>query len=275
MHTLHSFSRPSGPLVLKLGGAALAARGSGLSGAPAGSGLLAEVAEIVRAGGRVVLVHGGGPEIDRELAERQIPTVRVAGLRVTDAKTLAVTESVLCATVNKAIVRAFTALDIRAVGISGQDGALLVCEREGGADIGFVGTVTCVNPAVINALLDAGFVPVIAPLGVAADGSTAYNVNGDTAAGAIASALRAKAFILVTNVARIRRDPDDDTSGIASMNLVEARAFLSSGACRQSMIPKLAAAISAVESGATAYIGAESENTIAATLNGNGTTITV
>jgi acetylglutamate kinase len=252
--------------------------------------LLAEVAEIVRAGGRVVLIHGGGPEIDRELAERQIPTVRVDGLRVTDAKTLAVTESVLCATVNKAIVRALTALNIPAVGISGQDGGLLICERSeapchpeqsaAGAssrdrgDLGFVGTVTRVNPAVITALLDAGFVPVIAPLGIAADGSTAYNVNGDTAAGAIAAALHAQTFILVTNVERVRRDPDDATSGIATMTLAQARTFLASDACRQSMKPKIAAAIAAVESGATAHICAESPTTIANALTGTGTTIT-
>jgi acetylglutamate kinase len=223
-----------------------------------------------------VLVHGGGPEIDRELAARNIPTVRVDGLRVTDAATLKVTEAALCGTVNKQLVRALLALGVPAVGLSGQDGALLPCHPElvegSATSLGFVGAVTRVNPGILTALLDAGFLPVVAPLGVAEDGSTAYNVNADTAAGAIAAALHAQTFILVTNVERVRRDPDDAASGIERMTLAEAREFLASDACRQSMKPNIAAAITAAESGATAHICAESQTTLATAKT--GTTIT-
>ena len=283
-------------LVVKYGGNAIA------EGA---SSLLAELAARHRAGGRTVLVHGGGPEIDRELAARNIPTVRIDGLRVTDAATLRVTEATLCGTVNKQLVRALLAQGIPAAGLSAQDGALLVCKKasvvdnpvianatskpeprhaersepktsavEGQLpDLGFVGAVARVNPAVLIALLDAGFLPVVAPLGVAEDGSTAYNVNADTAAGAIAAALHAQTFILVTNVDRVRRDPDDANSGIERMTLAQAREFLASDACRQSMKPKIAAAITAAEAGATAHICAESAHTITAAQANTGTTI--
>lgn len=283
----------SDTLVVKYGGNAI---GEGASP------LLAELAARHRAGGRSVLVHGGGPEIDRELAARNIPTVRVDGLRVTDAATLKVTEAALCGTVNKQLVRALLARGIPAVGLSGQDAALLTCAKEGAVskdardadaprhpersepqasgvegqlqDLGFVGTVTHVNPTVLIALLDAGFLPVVAPLGVAEDGSTAYNVNADTAAGAIAAALHAQTFVLVTNVERVRANPDDAASGIARLTLAEARNFLASDACRQSMKPKIAAAVIAAEAGATSHICAESQTTITAALNGAGTTIT-
>ena len=300
-------------LVVKYGGNAIA------EGA---SSLLAELAARHRAGGRTVLVHGGGPEIDRELAARNIPTVRIDGLRVTDAATLRVTEATLCGTVNKQLVRALLAQGIPAAGLSAQDGALLICAKATGValrhpersepkasavegqpersepkasavegqlersepkasavegqppDLGFVGAVTHVNPAVLIALLDAGFLPVVAPLGVAEDGSTAYNVNADTAAGAIAAALQAQTFILVTNVERVRRDPDDANSGIERMTLEQAREFLASDACRQSMKPKIAAAITAAEAGATSHICAESTHTITAAQANTGTTIT-
>ncbi len=264
----------SDTLVVKYGGNAI---GEGTSP------LLEELAARHRAGDRTVLVHGGGPEIDRELAARNIPTVRIDGLRVTDAATLRVTEAALCGTVNKQLVRALLAQGIPAAGLSAQDGALLVCHPERSAkrevegqppDLGFVGAVTRVNPAILTALLDAGFLPVVAPLGVAEDGSTAYNVNADTAAGAIAAALHAQTFILVTNVERVRRDPHDATSGIERMTLTQAREFLASDACRQSMKPKLAAAITAAEAGATSHICAESQTTIAAAQAGGGTTIT-
>ena len=146
-----------------------------------------------------------------------MPQRRVAGLRVTDAATLAVTESVLCGTVNKALVRALLARGVRAAGISGQDGALLVARpmaRVEGQDMGFVGEIERVQPAVLEGLFAAGITPVVAPLAVTADGRTALNVNADTSAGAIAGALAADAYIIVTNVERVRLRVDDPSSGI-------------------------------------------------------------
>jgi len=228
------------------------------------------------AGEPIVLVHGGGPEIDRWLAQRQVPTRRVDGLRVTDAPTLEVTEAVLCATINKRLVRNCAALGARAVGVSGEDGALLVAQAARGSqgeDLGFVGQVTHCDPALVVLLLQAGYLPVVAPLGIAADGSTAYNVNADLAAAALAGALRARAFVMITNVARVRRDVNDPSSAIDRLSLADARAFAASPACEGGMRPKMHAAIAAVEAGSSAsYIG--DPQRIAETLAGNATVIT-
>lgn len=255
------------PLVLKYGGAALGAEDS----------VLAELAALLKAGRRAVLVHGGGPEIDRALAERGIETARIAGQRVTDAATLEVVEAVLCGSLNKRLVRAALEAGIRAAGVSGQDGALLVAERatgEDGADLGFVGEIVACHPALLHALLDAGFTPVVAPLAVSADGRRRYNVNADLAAAAIAAALRTDAFILVTNVPRVLRDPTDPASGIDSMTPAQARAFAATAACRDSMKPKMLAAAVAVEGGANAaYVCAAKSATIAAALAGDATVV--
>ena len=150
---------------------------------------------------------------------------RIAGLRVTDAATLDITERVLCASVNKALVRAFATCGVRAVGISGQDGRLITATPLApieGESLGFVGEVAHVDPTVVRALLDAGFVPVIAPLGLSEDAGTRYNLNADTAAGAIAGALSADPYVVVTDVPRVRRDPRDPASGIDELTRAES-----------------------------------------------------
>jgi acetylglutamate kinase len=252
-------------IVLKYGGNAMAAATD--------DPLLDDVTARLAGGDRVVLVHGGGPQIDAALRERQIETRRVAGLRVTDAATLAVTESVLCATLNKALVRALLARGVAAAGISGQDGALLVATHAApvaGTALGYVGEVEAVRPAILTALLDGGFVPVVAPVGVTRDAATALNVNADTAAGAIAGALRADAYVVVTDVPRVRRDPDDPHSGIAEMTAPQARALLASGAFAGGMRPKIESALRALASGARAALVGDS---LAHALARNGTTI--
>jgi acetylglutamate kinase len=282
----------SSPIVVKYGGSVLSGGGSALSGGGSASfvipsvgsaatevegpdPILAEAVALHQGGTAVVLVHGGGPEIDRWLAERNVPTRRVDGLRVTDDATLEVTEAVLCATINKRLVRACSALGARAVGISGEDANMLVAQRAHGShgeDLGYVGEVMACDPALINLLLAAEYLPVIAPLAVAPDDSHAYNVNADIAAAAIAGALHARAFIMITNVERVRRDPKDPHSGIDRLSLDEARAFIQTPACEGGMLPKMQAAITAIESGASAsYICGT--HSIAATLAGNATII--
>ncbi len=240
--------------------------------------LLEEVARLHAEGNAVVIVHGGGPEIDRELAQRGIVTRRIDGLRVTDAATLDVTEAVLCATLNKRLVRAFQALGIRAVGISGQDGPTLVAERiapSATSDLGYVGAITKTDPRLLRALLTAGFLPVVAPLAIAHDCAHAYNVNADLAAAAIAATLGARALVIVTNVARVLRDLDDPSSGIDCLSLREAEMFAASDACRESMRPKLRAAIAAVAGGADiAYICAAAPGAIQDAIDGNATRVT-
>jgi acetylglutamate kinase len=271
MHMLHKFASPgrAGRLVIKLGGAAL--------GPTDEAAVLDDLASHRRGGWEIVLVHGGGPEIDRELAARGLGSQRINGLRVTDAATLGVVEATLCGTLNKRLVRALSARGIAAAGISGQDGATLVARRhapENGADLGYVGEIVQVDPRLAIALVAAGYVPVIAPLAVSPDRATALNVNADSAAGSIATALEADALIIVTDVPRVLRNPSDPTSGIESLDLDEARAFARGDGCQGSMRPKIEAAIAAVEGGVgVACIAAARAGSIGLALDGDATRV--
>ena len=258
-------------IVLKYGGNAMAEPGSP-------DPLLDDIATRVAGGDRVVIVHGGGPHIDAALAERRIVTERIGGLRVTDAATLAVTEHVLCGTVNKALVRALWMRNVRASGISGQDGGLIVARRVapvGEVTLGFVGNIVRVDPAVIEGLLAVNMVPVIAPLGISEDSSHALNINADIAAGAIAGALRADAYVVVTNVDRVRRVPSDPSTGIASLTAHEALAYLADGTFDGGMIPKMESVLDALERGARkAVIAGSGPGALGRALEGGGTTVT-
>jgi len=255
-------------IVLKYGGNAMAAEG-------AADPVLDEVAALAARGERIVLVHGGGPQIDAELRAKGIAEARVAGLRVTGRATRDVVESVLCGTVNKALVRALAARGARAVGISGEDGGLLVARRAGrvdGVDLGYVGEIEHVEPAAVRALLEAGFVVVVAPLALDAADGAALNCNADTAAGAVAGALAADAYVVITNVAGVRRDRDDPNSVIPRLRVAQAEAFLVDGTFADGMIPKMAAAIRAVRAGARrAVVAGAGPGAIAAALAGQGT----
>jgi acetylglutamate kinase len=258
-------------IVLKYGGNAMAAPGGP-------DPLLDEIAARAAAGERIVVVHGGGPQIDAELVVRGIVTERIDGQRVTDAQTLAVTERVLCGEVNKALVRALARRGARAAGVSGEDGGLVRARRllaRGGASLGFVGEVTSVDPALLHALLDGGFLPVVAPVALAEDGSTALNVNADTAAGAIAGALGADAYVIVTDVDRVRRDLADPGSGIAHLSALQARELLDSGVFGGGMRPKMDSALAALHGGArSVVIGGQGPQAIERALSGNGTRLT-
>jgi acetylglutamate kinase len=255
-------------IVLKYGGNAMAAEGTA-------DPVLDEVAVLAARGERVVLVHGGGPQIDAELHAKAIDEVRVAGLRVTGPETRDVVEYILCGTVNKALVRALGARGARAVGISGEDGRLLGARRAGtvnGVDLGYVGEIESVDPAPVRALLEAGFVAVVAPLGIDVVGGGALNCNADVAAGAIAGALRADAYVVITNVAGVRRNLADPQSVIPRLTIAEAEDFLADGTFTDGMIPKMKAAIAAVRAGARrAVIAGAGYGAIAAALEGIGT----
>ncbi len=257
-------------IVLKYGGNAMAE-------ADAADPLLDEVAARVAAGDKVVLVHGGGPQIDAALAAGGLAPPRVHGLRVTDAATLAVTEHVLCGTVNKALVRALQRRGVRAAGISGQDGALLVARTlrpASGEWLGFVGEIAEVRPGVLEGLFVAGLTPVVAPLGVSLDAATALNVNADTAAGAIAGALGADAYVIVTNVDRVRRVAGDPATGIARLTAAEAQSLLDDGTFDGGMAPKMASALDALERGAgSAVVCGSGPDALGRALAGDGTTV--
>lgn len=226
-------------IVVKFGGNALASNEASI---------FSEITALRACGHRIVLVHGGGPEIDEALTLRGVAIERFNGLRVTDALTLEITEAVLCGTINKRLVRAARTHELPAVGLSGQDGDLLVAEAMH-PDLGYVGEIVTVNPRPLETLLAADYLPIVAPLAVSVDRGSAYNVNADTAAGAIAGALGADAFIVVTNVERVLADPNDPNSRIDRLSLAQARAFMKSESCRDSMLPKMQAVISALNSG--------------------------
>lgn len=231
--------------VIKLGGSAMDK-----------SDCLANVATDVvllqRLGIKPVLVHGGGPEISSYMDRLGIEPKFVEGLRVTDEDTLCVAQMVLVGLIGKRIVTAIHRAGGRAVGISGVDGGLLRATRMKKAncdvDLGCVGEVAEVRPAIVLQLLAEGYVPVIAPL--AADGGGQhYNVNADHAAGQIAAALGAAKMLNLTDVKGFMRDPDDPASLVSVMRLGEAREALASDAARGGMLPKLESCVTAVAMG--------------------------
>ncbi len=256
-------------LVVKYGGSAMDTN--------ADDALLEEVSLLLGWGHSVILVHGGGPELDRALADRGLTSRRIDGLRVTDRDALEVAEAVFCATGNKRLVRACLKRGISAVGISGQDGGLLRARRthsRKGDDLGFVGDIVAVDARLLEALLEAGFLPIVAPIAVGERAESAYNVNADTVAGAIAGAIHADAYVALTNVERVLGDPRNPASAIDALSVRDALTFASSQACATGMRPKLFAAIDAVVSGAKrAYICAARPGAIQGALAGNATVI--
>ena len=207
-------------------------------------------------GAKPVVVHGGGPQIGDMLKKLQIESNFVNGLRVTDEATISVVEMVLCGAVNKALVGAIIAAGGNAVGLSGKDGGLIRASKlasgtaQEGGDLGFVGTPESVDPSVLYALLDAGMIPVIAPVGLGEEGMT-YNINADTAAGAIASEIGARRLLMLTDVAGVR---DKNGEHIAKLTVADARALIADGTVQGGMIPKVETCIDAVENGAEAAV---------------------
>ena len=253
-------------IVLKYGGNAMAAGSD--------DPVLDEIAALARAGTGVVVVHGGGPQIDAALRERGIAEERIEGLRVTSAAARDVVEAVLCGTVNKALVRGLLARGVPAFGFSGQDAAVLTARRMhvAGGDLGYVGEPLAVNARIVAGILALGLVPVIAPLGLDPGESAALNLNADTAAGAIAAALGADAYVVLTNVAGVRRDRDDPATLIPRLTIAQAEAYLDDGTFSDGMRPKMRAAIAAVAGGAKrAVIAGAGPHGIREALAGRGT----
>jgi len=192
-----------------------------------------------------VVVHGGGPQIT-ELMNRlgKEPTFK-DGLRVTDADSLDITRMVLVGKVNRQLVGAINRHGPLAVGVSGEDAGLIQA-RPRDPELGFVGDVSAVNPALLHRLLGEGLIPVMATIGVGDDGQP-YNINADTVAGAVAQALEAEKVIFLTDVEGLRRDVDDPDSLVSHCSAGELRLLVQEGAVSSGMIPKVEAAIHAVE----------------------------
>lgn len=207
-----------------------------------------DVALLRLLGLRPVLVHGGGPEINSWLAKVGIEPKFAKGLRVTDEATMEVVAMVLMGKVNKGIVATMEAAGVGAVGLGGVDGGLLQAKQVADVELGYVGDVTGVNPEILLSALDRGLVPVVAT--VAADASGHFlNVNADTAAAAIAGALHAEQFVLMTDVPGILRDVKDPSSLISEVDETGAQKLIDDGIVAGGMIPKVTCCMDAISSG--------------------------
>lgn len=194
-----------------------------------------------------VIVHGGGPMINAMLDKLAIESEFVNGKRVTDAATMEVVEMVLSGRVNKRIVQALNAQGGRAVGLSGKDANLITCDQTN-PDLGFVGTPAELDVTLLRTLFDNDMIPVIAPLGAGRNGET-FNINGDTAAGAVAAALEADRLLLLTDVAGVK---DGDGHVLTELNTKQIRDLTAEGVIAGGMIPKTETALSAIEGGVRA-----------------------
>jgi acetylglutamate kinase len=198
-----------------------------------------------------IVVHGGGPQINQMLDRLQIKSHFIDGLRVTDAATMEVVEMVLAGSTNKHIVSAINAAGGKAVGLSGRDGNLLlatkqVLKKDGQEiDLGFVGDPKTVDPHVLKTLAQGGMIPVIAPVS-AGEGGETYNINADTAAGAIAAAVGAARLLLLTDVVGVL---DKDGKLLENLTVSQVRSLMTEGTISGGMIPKLETCIDAVEGG--------------------------
>jgi acetylglutamate kinase len=253
-------------LVIKFGGS--------VAGGAGGDPVLADLVQLAAAGTAVVLVHGGGPAVDAELRARKMTTRRVAGLRVTDPATLEVVEEVLGRRVNAAIAAAIGAAGGRAARVAGDAGVFIARKlalAEG--DLEFVGEIVRVEAAPVRAALERGTIPIVSPIGADNSGQR-YNINADTAAGALAAALGVDAYVAVTDVMRVRMDRADPASGIARMTLAQAQAYRSRGIFVDGMLPKIDAALVAVRGGVPrAFICGAGPGALAAAFAGAGTEI--
>lgn len=228
--------------VIKYGGAAMGENGSAAQ-------VMQDIVLMHCVSIRPVIVHGGGPEISELMKRLGKQPQFVNGLRITDAETMELVEMALTGKTNPRLVALIQQQGGRAIGISGKDGGLIRARKiESEVDLGFVGEVESIQPRVLHAILEAGYIPVVSPIGMGADGAT-YNLNADFAAGALAGALEASKFILMTDVPGVLSDPDDPNSLISELTREQARRMLENGRVSGGMIPKLQACLTALENG--------------------------
>lgn len=229
-------------VVIKLGGHAM--------GSDEGMASFARDVVLMRTVGiNPVIVHGGGPMINDLLARLGVKSEFVRGKRVTDAETVKVVEMVLAGQVNKRIVQAINSAGGKAVGLSGKDTDMIVCDQTD-PDLGFVGTPKEVNPALLHSLFRDEMIPVIAPIGTG-DGDETFNINGDTAAGAIAGALKADRLLLLTDVPGVK---DRTGDVVTELTTARVREMTDDGTIAGGMIPKTETALDALEKGVRAVV---------------------
>ena len=209
--------------------------------------VMEDIALLWLIGVKVVLVHGGGPEISDTMKRLGKEAKFVDGLRVTDKETVDIVQMVLAGKINKTLVNLIQMKGGHAVGLSGIDGGIIEAAMKDEA-LGYVGTITKIRPQPINDLLEKNYIPVISTVASDRQGNT-YNVNGDTAAARIAGALNAERLIMMTDIAGILRDKDDPTTLIPHITVEEAKKLYDSGVISGGMIPKVDCCIDALEHG--------------------------
>jgi acetylglutamate kinase len=196
-----------------------------------------------------IVVHGGGPDINEMLKRLDIKSSFIDGLRVTDHDTMEVVEMVLGGKVNKEIVTGLNASGGKAIGISGKDGELLQARGiDDTGKMGFVGEVCHVNPQIIETLIENGYIPVIAPIGIDKE-LQSYNINADLVAAAIAVALKADKLVLLTDVPGLLQNPKDSESLISVLKISEVPDYIANGTIAGGMLPKVKCCVEAVTGG--------------------------
>lgn len=231
-------------MVVKYGGAAM--KESNLK-----DKVIRDIVLLSSVGIRLVVVHGGGPEINTWLGKLGIEPQFKNGLRVTDAPTMDVVEMVLVGRVNKEIVSLINQAGSSAVGLCGKDANLIKARPQGQADIGFVGEVSNVNTKLLESLVDSGYIPVVSSVATDENGQ-AYNINADTVAGEIAAALGAEKLILLTDTAGILEDYHNPETLIAKVDIQEARQLIEKGIVSGGMIPKVNCCVRSLAQGVRA-----------------------
>lgn len=214
--------------------------------------ILEDVATLKVVGVNPVLVHGGGPEINSLLTRLNVPTHTVGGLRVTDGDTMEAVQMALAGKVNKNIVGMLGTLGVKAIGLCGKDGNLIEAEKmpsKNGVDYGYVGKIKRVNTHILDLLASDEYIPVIATIGTDSEGNS-YNINADTAAGAIGGAMKAEKLMYLTDIDGLRADEKDPSSLIAEITCTRVREMIESGSIAGGMIPKAMSCVDAVEHGA-------------------------
>ena len=221
--------------------------------------VMQDVALMKYVGIQPVIVHGGGPEITGFLGKVGKETEFISGLRVTDAETVEIAEMVLDGKINSDIVTLLNRRGVSAVGLSGKDANLIRAKKklatvyEGEeskmVDIGYVGEVEAIDTRLLRDLIAHDYIPVIAPIGVGADGES-YNINADDVAAEIAGALGAEKLLLLTDVEGVYKDYEDKSSFISTLTAAEARRYIEDGTLTGGMIPKVEACLRALEAGA-------------------------
>lgn len=213
--------------------------------------VISDIVLLTCVGINIVLVHGGGPEINEMLEKIGKESKFVNGLRYTDDETMDVVQMVLCGKVNKELVTRLQHMGGKAVGLSGLDGGLLKAEKleKDGVDYGNVGEIISVDAGIIKANMDNGFIPVVSTVAESTDGAPAYNINADTAAAKIAIALGAQNLILLTDIAGVMRDPKDPSTLIPEIRENEIEGLIEEGVIKGGMIPKIRCCAEALHEG--------------------------